>query len=206
MSDLQPPPEPAASAVWYRRRGFWNLPNAITVFRIAMVPVVAFALWTRPTYHWAVASCVLFVIAMLSDVLDGWLARRWDLQSVAGAFLDPLADKLMVLTALVMMIPLGWVPAWIVVLMESRELAISGLRMVAMSEGMVIAAGSLGKFKTAYQSTAIGFLLWHYRTITIDAHSVGILLLYVSLLFSLASAAEYFWGFYQYGKRARPAA
>lgn len=189
---------------WYRRKGFWNLPNIITVFRIAMVPVVGLALWTRPTFSWAVACCVLFVVAMLSDVVDGWLARKWDLQSVAGAFLDPLADKLMMLVALVMMIPLGWVPAWVVVIMESRELAISGLRMVAMSEGMVISAGSLGKFKTSYQSTAVGFLLWHYPSIGIDAHSVGILLLYVALFFSLASGAEYFWGFYQYGKRARP--
>ena len=92
---------------WYRRKGFWNLPNVITVFRVCMVPVVGWLLWTRPSFAWAVTACVLFVIAMLSDVLDGWLARRWDLQSVAGAFLDPLADKLMVLCALVMMIPLG---------------------------------------------------------------------------------------------------
>ncbi len=199
-------PTSASPVPWYRRKAFWNLPNAITVFRVAMVPVVGFALWTRPTFGWAVASCVLFVVAMLSDILDGYLARLWDVQSVAGAFLDPLADKLMMLTALVMMIPLGWVPAWAVVLMESRELAISGLRMVAMSEGMVIAAGSLGKFKTSYQSTAVGFLLWHYPSIGIDAYSVGILLFYVSLFFSLASAIEYFWGFYQYGKRARTTA
>jgi CDP-diacylglycerol---glycerol-3-phosphate 3-phosphatidyltransferase len=183
---------------WYRRKGFWNLPNGITVARCLMVPVVVWLLWDTPGRVQAAASCVIFVVAMLSDVLDGYLARKWDLQSAAGAFLDPLADKLMVLTTLVMLIPHGWVPAWTVVVLESRELVIGGLRQIAVSEGMVIAAGSLGKFKTSYQSTALGFLLWHYPTIGIDTHSVGILLLWVSIAFSLASAGEYFWGFYKY--------
>lgn len=191
----------SAVTPWYRRKGFWNLPNAITVARCLMVPVVVWLLWDRPDRLQAAASCVIFVVAMLSDVLDGWLARRWDLQSAAGAFLDPLADKLMVLTTLVMLIPHGWVPAWMVVVLESRELAIGGLRQIAVSEGMVIAAGSLGKFKTAYQSTALGFLLWHYDSVGIDAHTVGILLLWVSIAFSLASAGEYFWGFWKYQGR-----
>jgi CDP-diacylglycerol--glycerol-3-phosphate 3-phosphatidyltransferase len=187
---------------WFRRKGFWNLPNAITVMRCLMVPVMVALLWTRPDPTRSIVCCVVFVLAMLSDVLDGYLARRWDLQSVWGAFLDPLADKLMVVATLVMLVPLGWVPAWMVVVLESRELAIGGLRQIAVSEGMVIPAGSLGKFKTAYQSTAIGFLLWHYRSIGIDAHSVGILLLWVSIAFSLASAGEYFWGFYRFAKAA----
>jgi CDP-diacylglycerol--glycerol-3-phosphate 3-phosphatidyltransferase len=117
---------------------------------------------------------------------------------VAGAFLDPIADKLIVLASLIMLIPHGWVPAWIVLVLEARELLIAGIRQIAVSEGLVIAAGSLGKFKTAYQSTAIGFLLWHYEVLGIDAHSVGVLLLYVSIAFSLASGAEYFWGFWRY--------
>ena len=186
---------------WYRRKGFWNLPNAITVMRILMVPVMVWLLWDRPDRLQSVLACVVFVVAMLSDVLDGWLARRWDLQSVIGAFLDPLADKLMVITTLVMLIPNGWVPAWMVVVLESRELAIGGLRQMAVSEGMVIPAGSLGKSKTAYQSTALGFLLWHYPSLGIDAHSVGILLLWVSLAFSLSSGFEYFWGFWTYLRR-----
>jgi CDP-diacylglycerol--glycerol-3-phosphate 3-phosphatidyltransferase len=185
---------------WFKSKGFWNLPNTITVLRCLMVPVMVALLWNRPSPLEAALACVIFVVAMLSDILDGYLARKWDLQSVAGAFLDPLADKLMVLTTLVMLIPHGWVPAWTVVVLESRELAISGLRSIAVSEGMVIAAGSLGKFKTAYQSTALGFLLWHYPTFGFDTHSVGVMLLWVSILFSLASAAEYFWGFWQYSR------
>ena len=160
-----------------------------------MVPVMMALLWDEPGPARAAAACVIFVVAMLSDIVDGWLARKWDVQTAMGAFLDPLADKLMVITALVMLIPLGWVPAWMVVVLEARELIIGGLRQIAVSEGLVIKAGSLGKFKTAYQSTALGFLLWHYPTTGIDAHSVGIMLLWVSILFSIASAAEYFWGF-----------
>lgn len=182
---------------WYRRKGFWNLPNTITVLRCALAPVMVVLLWKVPSPTMALITMIIFVSAMLADILDGWLARRWQLQSVAGAFLDPLADKVMVLTTLVMLIPIGWVPAWAVIVLETRELAISGLRSIAMSEGLVIAAGSLGKFKTAYQSTALGFLLFHYNFMGwVDAYSVGIALLWVSILFSLASAAEYGWGFY----------
>lgn len=188
---------------WYRRKTFWNLPNSITVFRLVLAPVMVWLLWDVPNRVEAVVAMVVFVGAMLLDIVDGWLARKWQLQSIAGAFLDPLADKIMVLTTLVMLIPLGWVPAWVVILMEVRELAISGLRSIAMSEGLVIAAGSLGKFKTAYQSTAIGFLLFHYDLMGwVTAHPVGIALLYVALLFSIASAAEYGWGFYLH-QRAR---
>lgn len=189
---------------WFKRKGFWNLPNTITVARCLMVPVMVGLLWDKPDRLQSVLACVIFVVAMLSDILDGYLARKWELQSVMGAFLDPLADKLMVVTTLVMLIPHGWVAAWMVVVLESRELAISSLRTIAVSEGMVIPAGSLGKFKTAYQSTAIGFLLWHYPSLGIDAHSVGVLLLWVSIAFSLASAAEYFLGFLKYANRGPP--
>lgn len=186
---------------WFKQKGFWNLPNTITVARCLAVPLMVVLLWDKPDRTQGILACVIFVAAMLSDVLDGYLARKWDLQSIAGAFLDPLADKLMVVTTLVMLIPHGWVPAWAVVVLESRELAISGLRSIAMSEGMVIAAGSLGKFKTSYQSAAIGFLLWHYPNLGIDAHSVGMLLLYTSIFFSLASAAEYGVGFWKHAMR-----
>lgn len=189
---------------WFKRKGFWNLPNTITVARCLMVPVMVWLLWDEPDRFQSILACVVFVVAMLSDILDGYLARRWNLQSVMGAFLDPLADKLMVVTTLVMLIPHGWVPAWAVVVLESRELAISSLRTIAVSEGMVIPAGSLGKFKTAYQSTAIGFLLWNYETFGIHAHSIGMLLLYVSIGFSLASAAEYFIGFLRFANRSPP--
>lgn len=184
--------------VWYRRKGFWNLPNTITVLRTLFVPVVMALLWTEPDLLRAAIACAVFVVAMLLDLVDGWLARKWDLQSVIGAFLDPLADKLMHVSALIMLIPLGWVSAWMVIVLESRELAITGLRSLAASEGMVIPASSLGKFKTAYQSTSISFLLLHYKIIGVDCHTVGMLLLWVSIGMSLVSGAEYGWRFYDH--------
>lgn len=198
---------------WYRRPGFTNLPMLITLGRCAAVPVMVALLWTTPGETRAVVAMAVFVTAMIGDVLDGWLARRWDIQSVAGAFLDPIADKLMVLAALVMMIPLGWVPAWIVLVLEARELLIGALRQIAASEGLVIAAGSLGKFKTAYQSTALGFLLWHYTTpvglpgymTTIDVHTVGTALLWQSMILSVASAFTYSRDFYKHNQRRNAA-
>ncbi|GDX82966.1 CDP-diacylglycerol--glycerol-3-phosphate 3-phosphatidyltransferase [Deltaproteobacteria bacterium] len=204
---------------WYRRPGFTNLPMLITLGRCAAVPVMVAILWETPGPLRAIVAMFIFVTAMVGDVVDGWLARKWDVQSVAGAFLDPIADKLMVLATLVMLIPLGWVPAWIVLVLEGRELLIGALRQIAVSEGLVIAAGSLGKFKTAYQSTAIGFLLFHYQGLNvdfrpfgldmqwpgIDAHTVGIVLLWQSMVLSVASAFTYSRDFYKHHQSRKQA-
>ncbi len=183
---------------WFKQQGFWNLPNTITVARCFAVPIMVALLWREPDATWAPIACGVFVVAMVSDVVDGWLARRWNLQSVWGAFLDPLADKLMVVATLVMLVPYGWVSPWLVVLLEARELAVQGMRTLAAAEGLVIAASSLGKFKTAYQSTAIGFLLWHHELYGVDAHSVGTLLLWISAAFSVISGLEYAWAFHRH--------
>jgi CDP-diacylglycerol--glycerol-3-phosphate 3-phosphatidyltransferase len=179
-----------------RREGFWNLPNSLTVLRIFMVPVMVWMLWTEPTFKQGIVACAIFVGAMITDIIDGWLARRWDLVSPIGAYLDPLADKLMTVTVLVMLIPLGRAPAWIVVVLLCRELAITGLRGIASQEGLVISASALGKLKTVYMATAIGFLLWHHPTFpapyTTDAHSAGIALLYIATFCSMYSGAHYF--------------
>jgi len=172
--------------------GFWNLPNILTLLRIALVPVVAYLLIGSPDQFTRMLAFWIFIGAMITDIADGWLARRWDLVSPMGAYLDPLADKLMVTTVLVMMVPLGWVPAWLVAVLLCRELAITGLRGIASQEGMVIAASTLGKLKTAYQGTALGFLLWHTEAMGIDAHSAGLVLLYIATFFSVISGVEYF--------------
>ena len=114
-----------------------------------------------------------------------------------GAYLDPLADKLMVITTLVMLIPLGWVPAWLVAVLICREVTITGLRGIASQQNLVIAAAPTGKIKTAFQSTALGMLLWHFPFPfpiigEADVHSSGMVLLYISLFFALISAVEYF--------------
>ena len=184
------------------RQEFWNVPNAITLVRIAAIPVFLFFTFEESRVNSFIAALVYAATAG-TDFLDGWLARRMKLVTVIGKFLDPLADKLIVVSALVMLVHLGRVPAWIVILVMAREFMITGLRTIAMSEGIVIAAGQEGKYKTALQLAAIVFLLLHYRypvdflvvTRDVDANSVGTWLLYMSLVFSLWSAWIYLRGF-----------
>lgn len=192
--------DPAAPAPAPEPKGFWNLPNTLTVIRIAMVPVMVWLLWDEPKGAELTAAFLVFVGAMLTDIVDGYLARKWNLVSPAGAYLDPLADKLMVTTVLVMMIPLGWIPAWLVVVLLCREIAITGLRGIASHEGMVISASTLGKLKTSFQSTALGFILWFGPTpFGVEPRRAGLVLLYIGTLFALLSAAEYLIQFFRQG-------
>ncbi len=180
------------------RQEFWNLPNAITLVRIAAIPIFLFFTWEESRMNSFIAALVYAATAG-TDFLDGWLARRKNLVTVIGKFLDPLADKLIVMSALVMLVHLGRVAAWIVILIMAREFMITGLRTIAMSEGIVIAAGREGKYKTALQLAAIVFLLLHYTypidflffTRFVDSNRVGTLLLYLSLVFSLWSGWVY---------------
>jgi len=180
-----------------KSKTFWNLPNVLTLARIAAVPAMVILLWEGPNRWELAAAFIVFVTAMVTDIIDGWLARRWAIESKVGAFLDPMADKLMVATVLIMLIPLGLVPAWLVAVLLCRELAITGLRGIAVQEGIIIKASSLGKIKTAYQSAAIGFLLWTDLTMGIDPLRAGLILLYLGALFSVLSAVEYFGRFFR---------
>lgn len=174
-----------------------DLPNLITLARIALIPLVL--IWIdNYSPRLSALACVFFLIAALSDALDGYLARRMGLVTVLGKFLDPLADKLIVLSTLVVLVAKGRAPAWLVVILLTRELAVTGLRTIASKEGLVIAAGRGGKMKTALQLVGISFLLIHFRYdilffgYELDFHQVGIYLLYVSLVLSITSAVEYF--------------
>jgi len=186
---------------------FWNIPNILTLIRIGAIPIVVALLWDLPSQTQSVVTCIIFVVAMITDIVDGYLARKWNLLTPIGAYLDPLADKLMVATVLIMLIPLGWAPAWLIALLLCREMSITGLRGIASQQNLIITASPLGKTKTAYQSTAIGMLLWHYplelpgiRPISI--HSCGIVLLYISVFFAMISAVEYFYLYYKATKNA----
>lgn len=170
---------------------FWNVPNSLTLLRIALVPVVVVLLNGEVDRADTLAAFAIFLGAMFTDVLDGWIARKWDLMSAAGAFLDPLADKLMVTAALVMLVPLGWLPAWLVVILLCREIAITGLRGIAAQEGLTLAAGSMGKIKTAFQTVALGALLYHEPVAGIDPQPVGVVLMLIATFFALSSAVEY---------------
>ncbi len=176
----------------------FNLPNILTMARIAIIPVVMAMLQegTPAMNFWA---GWVYTAATITDALDGYLARKRGLVSVVGKFLDPLADKLLVMATLVLMVDMGRVPAWVVVVILARELSISMLRMIASSEGVVIAAGEGGKAKTALQMVAVLFLMLHHRYRVdfwftehwVDFNVAGLWLLYLSVFFALTSAGEY---------------
>jgi CDP-diacylglycerol--glycerol-3-phosphate 3-phosphatidyltransferase len=187
-----------------RRRGLrplrdeiTDLPNLLTLTRIATLPVVLLLIdnYSRVL---SFAAAMVFAAGGITDLLDGWLARRRGQETVLGAFLDPLADKLFVLGTLVFLAARGRVPEWLVVVLMSRELAITGLRSIATTYGLVIAAGRAGKTKTALQSVGIAFLLIHFRypilllDVSLDCHLVGTWFIYASLVMSVWSAGEYF--------------
>jgi len=173
-----------------------DLPNLLTLARIATLPAVLLLIdnYSRILSFF---SALIFVFGGITDLLDGYLARRRGQETVLGAFLDPLADKLFVLGTLVFLVARGRVPEWLVVVLLSRELAITGLRSIAVTYGLVIAAGRTGKAKTALQTVGIVFLLVHfpYRILVLDFvldfHRVGTYLIYLSLVMSVWSAGEY---------------
>jgi CDP-diacylglycerol--glycerol-3-phosphate 3-phosphatidyltransferase len=187
----------------HRRRTLWedakNLPNFLTFLRVLMIPVVLLLLarGAPRDCYWA---AWVYALAAITDLLDGWLARRSGLVTMIGKFLDPLADKLIVVATLVWMVPMGRVPAWAVVLLICREITITALRSIAGAEGLVIAAGEGGKAKTALQMIGIICLLLGYPYEIslgvvdfgrVDLVHVGRLLIYCSLFFSITSAAHY---------------
>lgn len=178
-----------------------NLPNLLTMLRIVMIPVVLWLMLdgTPKANFWA---AIFYILSAVTDALDGWLARRMNLISVLGKFLDPLADKLLVMATLVFMAYLGRLPLLgvvAVIIMVGRELSITALRTIAMSEGVVMAAGQGGKDKTALQMAAILLLILQHPydvdflfvTVHADLTEVGLILLYLSLVFAITSAGEY---------------
>ncbi|MBI4211278.1 MAG: CDP-diacylglycerol--glycerol-3-phosphate 3-phosphatidyltransferase [Deltaproteobacteria bacterium] len=182
-----------------------NLPNCITIGRMAVLPlivVVMMALNDQATGRALLAnqmlslfSALLVCAAMISDVIDGYLARKYGVISAFGQLIDPLADKLLFLTAMIMMIPLGRLPAWIVVIFLSRELTVTSLRAIAVERGIVIAASKLGKYKSAFISSAIVGLLIHYPFFGVKWRLIAWVLMLPSLVLSIASGVDYVWGF-----------
>lgn len=181
------------------REDAFNLPNLLTMGRVAIIPVVLWLLesGTPKACTWA---AIVYAAAAITDLLDGYLARRMNIVSMLGKFLDPLADKLLVMASLVWMVPMGRIPEWAVVLLLAREISITGLRGIASSEGVVIAAGEGGKSKTALQMIGILCLILGYPYHLslgfidlgeVDLVYVGRALVYISLVFSLTSAFQY---------------
>ncbi len=180
----------------HERRVIWNLPNALTIGRIMAIPLIVLLLFYPGKVVSFVAS-VIFLFAAITDGLDGYFARRRNVVTTLGKFLDPLADKLLVITSLIMLIHLGRAPAWIVAIIAGREMAVTGLRAIAINEGIIIAASQLGKYKTLLQVIATTTLICHYSYYSIDFHNVGMILLWAALVLTMWSGLDYFRGFFR---------
>ncbi|HWI40068.1 MAG TPA: CDP-diacylglycerol--glycerol-3-phosphate 3-phosphatidyltransferase [Verrucomicrobiae bacterium] len=178
----------------------WNVPNVLTLLRIAAVPALA-ALLLSPSRMAGFFAAALFALASITDWLDGYLARRMGIVTTFGKFLDPIADKLIVTAALVMILPFDRAPAWMVLVIISREIIITGLRGIASSEGIVIAASDLGKYKTIFQIVAILGLLLHYDyrwffsvdhpMLTVNMHNIGMFYLWIATVITIWSGIDY---------------
>lgn len=179
-----------------KKSDIFNLPNSITLARISVVPFLFFLI-ASPGPFWSLVLAALFVLASITDFLDGFIARKYNLITTMGKFLDPLADKLIVNSAMILMIPIGRIDAWIVVIIIMRDLIVDGIRSIASSEGIYIQASILGKQKTLAQIIAVTALMIHYPFLGLDAHFVGTIILYVAFLLTIYSGVDYFVKFYQ---------
>jgi CDP-diacylglycerol--glycerol-3-phosphate 3-phosphatidyltransferase len=178
----------------------WNLPNILTLLRIGSIPVIA-AILLSPSRSAGFWAAVIFAVASITDWLDGYLARRMGIVTVFGKFLDPIADKLIVMSVLIMILPYGRAPAWMVLIILGREIIITGLRGLASTEGIIIPASNLGKFKTIFQIVAILGLLLHYdyswlfgmdnQLFNVNMHNVGIFYLWIATIITIWSGIDY---------------
>jgi CDP-diacylglycerol--glycerol-3-phosphate 3-phosphatidyltransferase len=171
---------------------FQKVPNVLTGFRFALIPVLIVLFSIKQTTSVELWSCIVFTVAALTDFVDGWVARRFQIETVLGKLMDPLADKVLVTTALIMLIPLGKVASWVSLLIICREIIVTGLRGLAATTGKVVAAGSIGKIKSNFQYFGLGFLIFPLNVLPVPyQHEIGTLLIYISLVLALWSAAEY---------------
>lgn len=175
---------------------FWHLPNMLTGARILAIPVVMVLLCFKGPLA-SFLCALVFMAAGATDFLDGFFARRQRLVSRFGKFMDPLADKLLVSAALIMLIPLGRVPAWIAVVIIGREMAVTGLRALAAAEGTILAPDRWGKAKTLLQMAALTALILHYPYQAVDFQRLGTGLLWLALIVTLTSGVGYFLYFFR---------
>ena len=194
-----------------------NLPNYLSFARILMVPILVVVLLTRVTNH-EIIGVIVFWVASLTDLLDGYLARRWKQVTTLGKLLDPLADKLLISGALISLVELDLAPAWMTFIILGREMAITGLRGIASEEGITIAAEGIGKWKLGAQIAAISCLIlgpkldaWLYEWTRLDIFrffirlprpfsffwGMGVIFLWIAMLLAIWSAISYFRSFWK---------
>ena len=174
-----------------KQRKINNLPNTLSIMRLAFIPIIVICLYF-PGRLGSFFAALFFGAAAITDLLDGFYARKHKKITSLGKFLDPLADKLLVSATMIMLITLDRIPAWIVILIIAREMAVTGLRGIAVVEGKVIAAHSLGKYKTIFQAVSLICLCLHYEYLRINFHVVGMVFLWAALLLTMWSGWVYF--------------
>jgi CDP-diacylglycerol--glycerol-3-phosphate 3-phosphatidyltransferase len=175
-----------------------NVPNVLTLARILLIPVFII-LFVNPTPDQSLAAAIIFAVAAVTDMLDGYIARRTGQVTKLGKLLDPIADKLLVLSALILLMNVERVSALVVLLIVARELAVTGIRAIAAGEGMIIPAETTGKYKMALQVVAIILLILEGTGLAAlgNMHLAGIFTLYLSLVLGYISGAQYVWSFWR---------
>lgn len=168
-----------------------SAPNVLTLFRIAAVPIIII-LMLFPNRICASVAAMVFSAAAITDYLDGFFARKKGQVTTLGKVMDPVADKLLVSSAFIMLASLGWVPAWIVCIIIGRELAVTGLRNIIAEKGEDLSASNLGKYKTGFQIAAIIPLMIHFPLLGLNVQIIGRLFLWGALGFTIWSGADYF--------------
>ncbi len=175
-----------------------NLPNKLTLLRILLIPVMLIIAYINPLQEIYVLNMslaniinvVIFFLASLTDALDGYIARKYNLITTFGKFADPLADKLLVMTAMMILLVQGVFPMWAIVLILSREFIVTGIRLVAVDSGKVIAASNLGKFKTITTMLALIVLFFHQTHVSV--YYIGLVMAYIATAFTIISGVDYF--------------
>ncbi|MGZ9189068.1 MAG: CDP-diacylglycerol--glycerol-3-phosphate 3-phosphatidyltransferase [Nitrospira sp.] len=175
-----------------------NLPNVLTLVRILLIPVFIMLL-IDPTPDRALAAAIVFVVAAVTDLLDGYVARKTGQITKLGRLLDPIADKLLVLSALILLVQVDRVSALIAILIIAREVAVTGIRAIAATEGLIMSAEVTGKYKMALQVIAIVLLVLEGTALEAigNLHLAGIVTLYLSLILGYVSGAQYVWSFWR---------
>lgn len=164
-----------------------NLPNKLTLFRVILIPFFVLFMLVDITAYDKWIALAIFIVASLTDLLDGKIARKYNLVTNFGKFMDPLADKLLVCSALICLVALNKIPAWIVIIIIAREFIISGFRLIASDNGVVIAASYWGKFKTTFQMVMICLMIADIETISL----ITTVVMWIALILTVVSLVDY---------------
>jgi len=189
------------------RKVLFNFPNILTFSRIAVIPIIMILMsldTPSHSYDWNKNICLwaafLFILAGISDLVDGYYARKYGMVSLMGKFIDPMADKLIHMSVMVMLVSMNRFPGWLAALLIFREILITGLRSIAVGEGIIIAAGEWGKKKTAWFNVGLGALIIHYPFFGFSSYTVGWSALFFGSIYSIFSGLQYLVVFFREAK------